>query len=84
MSGIASAGGEPKAEEIADARDAVSKAMSVARTGDTVIAFGVESSSRFIDETSQSLRSKDERELSEPAKKESAVVVDSPDDIRDT
>ena len=43
--------------------------MSVARTGDTVIAFGVESSSWFIDETSQSLRSKDERELSEPAKK---------------
>lgn len=41
MEGIVSAGGEPKVEEIADRRDAIAKATSVARTGDTVLIVGM-------------------------------------------
>ncbi len=38
---IQSGGGEPKTEEIADRRDAIAKAMNVARAGDTVLITGM-------------------------------------------
>ncbi|MEO5690759.1 MAG: UDP-N-acetylmuramoyl-L-alanyl-D-glutamate--2,6-diaminopimelate ligase [Candidatus Saccharimonadales bacterium] len=41
MEGIVAGGGEPKTEEIADRRDAISKAMNVARAGDTVLITGM-------------------------------------------
>lgn len=41
MSGITSGGGEPKTEEIPDRRDAIAKALSVARTGDSVVITGM-------------------------------------------
>ena len=40
LDSIVAAGGEPKVESIADTHDAVSKAMSVARTGDVVLVVG--------------------------------------------
>lgn len=39
--GIVQAGGEAKTEEIADRRDAIAKAMNVARTGDVVLITGM-------------------------------------------
>lgn len=41
MEGIEVAGGQPKVEEIADRRDAISKAMSIARTGDIILVTGM-------------------------------------------
>jgi UDP-N-acetylmuramoyl-L-alanyl-D-glutamate--2,6-diaminopimelate ligase len=41
MEGIASAGGEAKTEEIADRREAIEKAMKIARKGDTVLITGM-------------------------------------------
>ncbi|MFZ1458732.1 MAG: UDP-N-acetylmuramoyl-L-alanyl-D-glutamate--2,6-diaminopimelate ligase [Candidatus Saccharimonadales bacterium] len=41
MEGIEAAGGQPKVEEIADRRDAISKAMSIARTGDIILVTGM-------------------------------------------
>lgn len=41
MEGIVEGGGEPKTEEIADRRDAIEKAMMVARAGDTVLITGM-------------------------------------------
>jgi len=39
--GIVGAGGEPKLEEIADRREAIAKAMKIARTGDMVLITGM-------------------------------------------
>lgn len=41
MQGIADAGGAPKTEEIADRREAIAKAMKVARKGDTILVTGM-------------------------------------------
>lgn len=41
MEGISLGGGEPKTEEIADRRDAIEKAMKVARAGDTILITGM-------------------------------------------
>lgn len=41
MEGIVSGGGEPKTEEIADRRDAIAKAMTVARAGDVILVTGM-------------------------------------------
>jgi UDP-N-acetylmuramoyl-L-alanyl-D-glutamate--2,6-diaminopimelate ligase len=41
MEGIVEGGGEPKTEEIADRRDAIEKAMKVARAGDTILVTGM-------------------------------------------
>lgn len=41
LDGIANAGGEAKTEEIADRRDAIAKALKVARKGDTVLITGM-------------------------------------------
>lgn len=41
MDGIKNSGGEPKTDEIPDRRDAIKKALSVARTGDTVVITGM-------------------------------------------
>jgi UDP-N-acetylmuramoyl-L-alanyl-D-glutamate--2,6-diaminopimelate ligase len=41
MEGIVEAGGEPKTEEIANRRDAIEKAMKVARAGDIVLITGM-------------------------------------------
>ncbi len=39
--GIIGAGGEPKLEEIADRREAIAKAMKIARTGDMILITGM-------------------------------------------
>lgn len=39
--GIVEAGGEPKLEEIADRRDAIAKAMKIARSGDVILITGM-------------------------------------------
>ena len=39
--GIVGAGGEPKLEEIADRREAIAKAMKIARTGDMILITGM-------------------------------------------
>jgi UDP-N-acetylmuramoyl-L-alanyl-D-glutamate--2,6-diaminopimelate ligase len=39
--GIESAGGDPKTDEIADRREAIKKALSIARKGDTVVVTGM-------------------------------------------
>ncbi|MGB3009604.1 MAG: UDP-N-acetylmuramoyl-L-alanyl-D-glutamate--2,6-diaminopimelate ligase [Candidatus Saccharimonadales bacterium] len=39
--GIVGAGGEPKLEEIADRREAIDKAMKIARTGDMILITGM-------------------------------------------
>jgi len=39
--GIIEAGGEPKLEEIADRRQAIEKAMKIARKGDTILITGM-------------------------------------------
>lgn len=39
--GIVKGGGEPKCEEIADRRDAITKAMSIARSGDMILITGM-------------------------------------------
>lgn len=41
LEGIKSAGGEAKSEEIADRRDAIAKAMSIAKKGDTIVITGM-------------------------------------------
>lgn len=41
MEGIVEGSGEPKTEEIADRRDAIEKAMKVARAGDTILVTGM-------------------------------------------
>lgn len=41
MEGIAAAGGEAKTEEVADRRDAIEKALKIARKGDTVLITGM-------------------------------------------
>lgn len=41
MEGIAGAGGEAKTEEVADRRDAIAKALKIARKGDTVLITGM-------------------------------------------
>ena len=41
IDGIADAKGEAKTEEIADRREAIKKALSVARAGDTVLVTGM-------------------------------------------
>jgi UDP-N-acetylmuramyl tripeptide synthase len=41
MEGIVEAGGEPKTEVIDDRREAIRKAMSVARKGDTILITGM-------------------------------------------
>ncbi len=41
MEGIKAAGGEPKTEEIADRREAIAKAMKVARSGDIILVTGM-------------------------------------------
>lgn len=41
LTGIQNNGGEPKTEEIADRREAIQKALSVARKGDTVVITGM-------------------------------------------
>lgn len=41
LEGIANAGGSAKSEEIADRRDAIAKALSIAKKGDTVVITGM-------------------------------------------
>ena len=41
MEGIAEGGGEAKTEELADRRDAIEKALSIARKGDTILITGM-------------------------------------------
>ncbi len=41
LEGISKAGGEAKSEEIADRRDAIAKALSIAKKGDTVVITGM-------------------------------------------
>lgn len=41
MDGIASSGGEAKTEEVADRREAIEKAMKLARKGDTILITGM-------------------------------------------
>lgn len=41
ITGIKHGGGEPKMDEIADRREAIEKALSIARTGDTVVITGM-------------------------------------------
>ncbi len=41
MEGISAKGGEAKTDEVADRRDAIDKALKIARRGDTVVITGM-------------------------------------------